>query len=877
MARDAVAASLSWFGASSAERIRQSARLVMDMALRPLYPTKHAKAILSLMLGAVALAAVAYLGLFVDLPSPDALITRSSPDTTKILDRNGSLLFEVLDPRAGQRTRVRLEDLPTHLLQAVVSVEDAGFYDHPGVDVVGVARAAAQAIRDGELVSGGSTITQQLARNLLLSQAERDSRTLARKVREMYLALRLTQSYSKATILEMYLNEIYFGQLAYGVEAAARNYFGKPARELDLAESALLAGIIQAPSAYDPLVNLEAALARQQVVLGLMVKQGRLNQDQADQARAEPLHFVAGRPASATLLAPHFVSYALAQLETRFGAELVNRGGLVVTTTLDLDLQRQAEEAVRQQLAELARQSREEGAPDLNVHNAALVALEPFTGEILAMVGSADYWDASIDGAVNVSLASRQPGSAIKPVTYAAAFANGLTPASVFNDVPATFITREGQPYAPQNYDRLWHGPISLRQALATSSNMVAVRVLDRIGLPAMMETAQALGISTLDEPDRFGLALTLGGGEVRLLELTAAYATLANSGVAVPPRAILSVRQGDSGAPMDARAAQVGARAVSPQVAYLVADILSDDAARMPAFGEDSVLQLNRPAAAKTGTTTDFRDNWTLGFTPDLAVGVWAGNADNQPMTHSSGITGAAPIWHSFMDAALRDRPALAFARPTGLVDAEVCESSGLLATADCARRRTEVFIAGTEPVQYDDTYRRLALEASSGLLWAEVCQGPRRDQVFRLLPAEALSWGAQQGISQPPTTFCDGRPAGVAPDPDSAARRQGDPVAVLSVTFPDEGTIIAASPQVPAAMQQLELTASAEVAMSQVTITVDGAAIATSSHPPYRATWQIAPGDHLVRALGLDANGATIESAPIAFRVEAGERESR
>jgi 1A family penicillin-binding protein len=845
----------------------------MDMAPHRFDSTRHAKSVLFVLLGALALAAVAYFGLFADLPSPDALITRSSPDTTKILDRNGNLLFEVLDPRAGRRTRVRLEDLPAHLLQAVVAVEDANFYEHPGVDVVGVTRAAVQALRAGQLVSGGSTITQQLARELLLSQIERESRSFARKAREMFLALRLTQSYSKATVLEMYLNEIYFGQLAYGVEAAAQTYFGKPARELDLAESALLAGIVQAPSAYDPLVNLDAALARQQVVLGLMVKQGKLTQTEADLARVEPLHFVAGRSASAMLRAPHFVSYVLALLETRYGAEMVNRGGLVVTTTLDLDLQRQAEEAIRQQLAELARQTRDEGSPDFNLHNAALVALDPPTGEILTMVGSASYWDAGIDGAVNVSLASRQPGSAIKPVTYAAAFANGLTPASVFNDVPTTFITREGQPYAPQNYDRLWHGPISLRQALATSSNMVAVRVLDRIGLPAMMEAARALGISTLDEPDRFGLALTLGGGEVRLLELTAAYAAFANAGIAMPPKAILSVRQGGAGALMSGGAPQGGTRAVSPQVAYLVANILSDDAARMPAFGEGSLLQLSRPAAAKTGTTTDFRDNWTLGFTPDLAVGVWAGNANNEPMVHSSGITGAAPIWHSFMEAALRDRPALAFARPAGLVDAEVCESSGLLATADCARRHLEVFMVGATPVQYDDTYRRLTLDAGSGLLWTEGCRGPRREQVVRVLPDEALSWGAQQGINQPPTAFCDGRPAGDTIQTVTGHKVPGEARVALSVAFPDEGAVIAISPQIPAAMQQLELTARAEVAMRQVTITVDGAAIATLSRPPYRAIWQLTPGDHLVRAVGLDAYGAALDSPPVAFRVETGE----
>jgi membrane carboxypeptidase/penicillin-binding protein PbpC len=323
----------------------------------------------------------------------------------------------------------------------------------------------------------------------------------------------------------------------------------------------------------------------------------------------------------------------------------------------------------------------------------------------------------------------------------------------------------------------------------------------------------------------------------------------------------------------MSSGTAPAAARAVSPQVAYLIASILSDDSARMPAFGEGSVLQLSRPAAAKTGTTTDFRDNWTLGFTPDLAVGVWAGNANNEPMVHSSGITGAAPIWHSFMEAALQNRPALAFSLPDGIVEMQVCESSGLLATADCARRRTEVFIAGTEPVRLDDTYRRLALDAATGLLWTNGCQGPRRDQVFRILPDEALAWGAQQGMDQPPASLCDGRPEGAAATVASTAGLNGGQQEVLSVTFPDEAAVIALSPRLPEAMQQLELTARSEIALKQVTIMVDGDVVATLSRPPYRALWQVVLGEHLVRATGLDANGIPFDSQPVAFRVEGGE----
>lgn len=814
---------------------------------------------------ASALAGAAIWTLLGDLPSPEALITRSSPNTTKILDRQGRLLYEVLDPRAGRRTRVPLSELPVSLRQAVIAVEDANFYGHPGVDVVGVVRAVAQALRAGEFVSGGSTITQQLARDLLMSSEERERRTVTRKAREMFLALRLTQAYSKDAILESYLNEVYFGELAYGVEAAAQTYFGKPAQQLDLAESALLAGIIQSPAAYDPLVDLDAALARQRTVLGLMVKQGFVSSGEADLALSEPLHFVGHAPAQ-VLQAPHFVGYVRSLLEARYGADAVNRGGLIVTTTLDIDLQRQAEAVVRQRLAELARRTERDGEPDYNVHDAALVALEPATGQILAMVGSADYFDTSIDGAVNVALANRQPGSAIKPVTYAAAFSRGFTPATVVADVPTTFITKEGYPYAPENYDRQWHGPISLRQALATSSNMVAVRVLDQIGLPAMLETARALGITTFDDPDRFGLALTLGGGEVTLLELTAAYAAFANHGCPMAPTAILAVQLGAGQVQMPGGGPALPC-AVSPQVAYLITDILSDDLARMPAFGEGSVLQLSRPAAAKTGTTTDFRDNWTLGYTPDLAVGVWAGNADNQPMFHSSGITGAGPIWHDFMEAALAERPLVAFGRPDGLLEVAVCETSGLLPSPDCPRVRHEIFIAGTEPRQVDDTYRRIALDSRTGLLWKDGCAGTPVERVYRLLQPEVAEWGRRQGIPEPPSLYCDGEPATMARAVSGAASAPS--AARLAVTYPDAGASFGLSAQIPAHLQRVEIVASAAADIKQVELFVDGVSIGRFSGPPYRALWPLALGDHRVRAVGRDSAGGPVQSAMVSFHV--------
>jgi membrane carboxypeptidase/penicillin-binding protein len=640
---------------------------------------------------------------------------------------------------------------------------------------------------------------------------------------------------------------------------------------------------------------LDAARARQRIVLDLMVKHGYIGDRDARLALAEPLHFVGQDPMGfrnpSGLQAPHFVTYVRNLLEAQYGAEVVNHGGLRVITTLDLDLQERAQAIVQYNVSELARRTREEGAPDYNLHDAALVAIKPDTGEILAMVGSADYTDASIDGAVNVALANRQPGSAIKPITYAAAFAHGLTPATVISDVPTTFLTKENEPYAPENYDHAWHGPISLRTALATSSNMVAVKVLDHVGIDSMVETAKALGISTFDDPDRFGLALTLGGGEVKLLELTTAYAAFANGGKRVEPVAIRSVVSSQSSAASsqissDWQLATGDSRqAVSPQVAYLITDILSDDSARIPAFGEDSVLHLSRPAAAKTGTTTDFRDNWTVGYTPDLAVGVWAGNADNEPMYKVSGITGAAPIWHDFMEEALKGTSPHDFPRPDGIVQMGICETSGLLPNEYCPRRRTEVFIKGTEPTRYDDTYRPIALDSATGLLWTNGCYGQRVERVYRLFPPDASDWARKQGIPEPPPENCLGQLVGIeqaggaktagaqnkgaqhVEDAQSAANG----AALLQITSPAPNSIFELSPQLPPELQQIEVSArlGTSTGMRELTLLVDSQPIATFTAAPYRALWRLAPGEHQVQAAGEDANGQRVESAVIRFTV--------
>ncbi|MBL8046910.1 MAG: transglycosylase domain-containing protein, partial [Anaerolineales bacterium] len=476
--------------------------------------------------------------LMVDLPSLDQLTQNLAAPSTKILARDGRLLYEIADPSGSQKhTTVPLSEIPLTLQQATIATEDASFYSNPGVDVVGIVRALWINLTGGEVLAGGSTITQQVARNMLLDPEERAERTLTRKLRESILAWRLAQAYSKDEILELYLNQTYYGHLAYGAETAAQTFFGKRVQDLDLAEAALLAGLPQSPSRYDPLLYPEAAQTRQTVVLDLLAKQGYITEEAARLAKDEPLQFAA---TAFPLEAPHFAFYVWNLVEQKYGPEVLY-SGLTITTTLDLDLTRTAENIIRRRLQEI---TDDRNGPAHNATNAALVALDPHTGQVLALVGSPDYGDANIAGAINMALAPRQPGSALKPIAYAAAFSPELcgtnnpstnnqslvigdcplTPATALLDVRTAFVTKEGYSYVPQNYDRAFHGPVFAREALAGSLNLPAVLTLEHIGLPTFLRLASRMGLTTLADADRFGLALALGGGEVRLLDLASAY-----------------------------------------------------------------------------------------------------------------------------------------------------------------------------------------------------------------------------------------------------------------------------------------------------------------------------------------------------------------
>jgi penicillin-binding protein 1C len=597
--------------------------------------------------------------------------------TTRIYDRHGVLIGEMFGE--GRRVWVTLDKIAPALLEATIAVEDATFYTNPGVDARRIAGAALQNLQEGEIVSGASTITMQLARNLFLGPDQRYDQTVDRKVLEAGIAQELTDLYSKEEILEMYLNLANYGQLAYGPEAAAQVYFGKSAAELTMAEATMLAGIPQQPANLNPYVDWEAARARQRTVLDLMVRHGFLSESEAAALFEEEIILV-GEPGLAPNLAPHFVQVVTEELDARLGAGYTRRAGFQVITTLDLELQRFAQALVAQRVADFQ--------AIFDMSNAALVALQPVSGDVLVMVGSADFNNDAIAGQVNVAISPRQPGSAIKPVLVAAALQDDLvSPASVIWDIPVTYTVglpeslggavsnRDDLLYRPRNYDERFHGPVTLRAALANSYNVPMVKLLDRLGVPRMLEVARALGISSLaQDDDWYGLSLTLGGGEVTLLDLTTAYHTIANGGIYRSPRFVFELRDSSGNIiPEDALAAdqssqrEVGGQptdgdaVLDPAVAFLVTDILADETARQPAFGANNPLMLSRPAAAKTGTTSDYRDNWTVGFTRYLVTGVWAGNSDGRPMQSASGVTGAAPIWHDFMQGVLTQPDLLA------------------------------------------------------------------------------------------------------------------------------------------------------------------------------------------------------------------------
>lgn len=638
-----------------------------------------------------------------DLPSAEVLAAREVKASTKIYDRNGLLLYKIY--KDENRTPVSLYDVPEHVKNATLAIEDSDFYSHPGFSIRGMARAVIRNYQRGEL-TGGSTITQQLVKNTLLTP----EKTLTRKIKEIVLAVEVEMNYSKDEILEMYLNEVSYGGTAYGIQEAATMYFNKSAQDLTLAEAALLAGLPKSPTDYSPFgAEPQRSVQRRVEVLRLMEENGFITAEQRRQAQKERLVFSTDK---IDIKAPHFVMFVRELLEDKYGKEMVEQGGLEVHTTLDYETQLAAEQVVREEVENLSR---------LKVGNGAAVVISPSSGEVLAMVGSKDYFDYANDGNVNVTTSLRQPGSSIKIVNYAYALSNSYTPASIIDDSPATFLIKGSPPYKPKNYDGRYRGRISLRSAFAESRNVPAVKVLNSYGVGNMIDLGKRMGITTWEERDRFGLSLTLGGGEVKLIDLAQAYSAVANYGrrpkltpvlkvtdykgnilesnecesqerstlLALADKLSTEVYASESAIklPFQDTSCQ-GEKVLDPRVAYILTDILKDNNARTPAFGRNSLLNIagHPEVAVKTGTSNDLRDNLTIGYNQNYLVAVWVGNNDNTPMSRvASGITGASPIFNKLMTYLLHDKPSNEWVIPNGLVKLDICPYTGTLACSGC------------------------------------------------------------------------------------------------------------------------------------------------------------------------------------------------
>ncbi len=613
--------------------------------------------------------------LFWGVPSPTTLSTNQIPISTKLFDRNGKLIYEIYSDKRS--TPVDIETLPEFIKQATISVEDKDFYKHFGISIRGITRAAYKTLFKKKL-EGGSTLTQQLVKNALLTP----ERTLKRKVRELVLTLIVELIYSKDKILQMYLNQIPYGSTAYGIGAASELYFNKNAKDLSLSEAALLAGITSAPSTYSPFGSRpELAKGRQELVLNRMVEDGHISAEQAENAKKEKLTFATQEK----LNAPHFSLWVKQILAEKYGERVVEQGGLRVTTTLDLGLQDFTQDAVATEVAKLKKQ---------NVGNGAVIVTRPETGEILAMVGSKEYFATDEDGKVNIIFSNRQPGSSIKPLNYALAIKdNKITASTPLADVPTCFKVYGQKDYCPVNYDGGFHGATQVRFSLGNSYNIPAVRVLALNGLENFIDFANLMGITTFTDPKNYGLSLTLGGGEVKPYDMAQAFGVFANEGIKIPLIPILKITDWKGKDLENINISEIeGTRVLEPEVTFIISHILYDNNARSQAFGESSYLLVkNHPeVSVKTGTTNDRKDNWTIGYTADAVVAVWVGNNDNSPMSGAvSGISGASPIWNKVMRYVL-DKAESGFyggeknhkwpRQPDGVVGKNICATSGNL-----------------------------------------------------------------------------------------------------------------------------------------------------------------------------------------------------
>lgn len=795
------------------------------------------------------------------IPNPQDLSNRDIAQATKIYDRKGQLLYDIYQNQ--NRTPVKLTEIPDYVKKATISIEDKDFYKHSGFSVTGIARSVFDLVAHRR-VEGGSTLTQQLVKNALLS----GERTVTRKLKEFILAVQVERTYSKDQILEMYLNEIPYGGTAYGIEAASNLYFGKSAKDLDLAEAAYLAGLPQMPSVYGYYGSKpQLGKVRQKEVLSRMVEDKYITSDQAKSAGDEQLVYRTGKTEQG-FKAPHFVLYVKQKLIEQFGDKMVEGGGLRVTTTLDYDLQKKAEEIVQKEVDNLS---------SAKVGNGAAVVIDPKTGQILAMVGSKDYFGKSLpegcvegetctfEPNVNVAISPRQPGSATKPIAYAKALEKGYTANQTYIDVKTEFPGGNKPAYLPVNYDGQFRGPVQMRYALGNSYNIPAVKNLALVGVKDVMELGYQMGISTWEPSDEnvasVGLSLVLGGKEVRLLDLASAYSVFANQGNQLDPISIMKVTD-SKGKTLFEYHQQDGRKVLDPGIAFIISDILADNGARTAAFGSNSVLVIpGKTVAVKTGTTDQKKDNWAVGYTPSVAVGVWVGNNNNADMspTIASGITGASPIWNKIMTAALQDKSNESFSKPGNVNQTDV---DGLLTGKphNGSPTRREYFISGTEPKGESSTYQHLKVCKSNPHRLANDGEDNEEKDVAVLQendPTGANKW--QTGIDQWVLTAPDPRLVGATKGCSGVPGFASGGGGVIEIVNVGNGA------NVPRVFDVLA-KANSPAGVKKITWLVDGATKSTLTAEPFALHVEFPQGDkgsHTITVTLEDNNGGSFSTS--------------
>lgn len=762
-------------------------------------------------------------------PFPVRLLDSSRTASLVITDRFGNPIREKLNQGEKLSYWVGLNEISPHLIDATIAIEDARFYKHGGVDFIATARALKQNITQHEIVSGGSTITQQLARNLRPGK-----RNIFNKIIEAVMAVQIERRLSKKEILYQYLNRIPYGNGAYGIESAARIYLDKKAADLDIAESAFLAGLPSAPGYYNPFKNYAAAKKRAGHILNVMRNRKLITDEEWRAANKEKIHIVRTyRP----FLAPHFADYILASADKSI---LNNASG--IKTTIDLELQKSIEGIVTNHITNLA---------EKKVTNAAVVVIKNDTGEILAMVGSSEYFNKRSEGMNNGALAPRQPGSALKPFTYSVAILNDFTAASILPDIERHFSTPEGD-FIPQNYDLRFHGPVRLRMALANSLNVPAIYTANRLGPAKILDFLRKLGITTLRKgASNYGVGITLGNGSVSLLELTHAYTIFPNEGVLRPLKSIISYKT-FAGETKKTGRKEKTKRVLPARVAYIITDILSDKKARAATFGISSPLSFSFKVGAKTGTSSNFRDNWTIGFTKDITIGVWCGNFSGKPMENISGITGAGPIFRDSMRTLTKNRWQGWVKKPKGLKTVRICPVSGKLAGPDCGSSVKEIFIRGTEPAEQCDMHKNVRIDMRNGLLATPKC--PHEfvaNKTFIYYPPEYAEWEADERIQPPPSAY--------SPLCGDRVKAPGDQK--IRIIFPDDGAKFKIDPEIPPEYRSIILRASVPPGAGRLQWSINGKKIATQDSPT-SAVWHIRKGKFRITA---SADGVKSDSASI------------